>query len=92
MFCPVCGNEENEPLIVNGAKVCHKCGCVIERASVSSTDKNKSITTGSVITLILLLVLSVILGILLMQSIGFAIIFALISIFSVVFFSHRKQK
>ena len=40
MFCPVCGNEENEPMIVNGAKVCHKCGCVIEKAAPVAKPRN----------------------------------------------------
>ena len=56
MFCPVCGNEENEPMIVNGAKVCQKCGCVIEKNQINKVDNSSQIR---IIVIVVFLIIAV---------------------------------
>ena len=60
MFCPVGGNEENEPLIVNGAKVCHKCGCVIEKAEAAVKAKPKKNLIPVFICIIIIVIFNVV--------------------------------
>ena len=93
MFCPVCGNEENEPIIVNGAKVCQKCGCVIEKVKNNEAKQNKvsGVLIVSIIAIILVFIIGVfVIGRLFGGLIG--ILFSIVLTLGILFFAVMKGK
>ncbi len=94
MYCQTCGTKADEPTIINGAKVCPKCGCVIERAD-TDTNKKETITASSIFIIILLIVLSMAVGLFIVaRSIGIiaGAGISLLSIIAVVALYSKKQK
>lgn len=95
MYCQTCGTKADEPTIINGAKVCPKCGCVIERAD-TDTNKKETITASLIfVIIILLIVLSMAVGLFIVaRSIGIiaGAGISLLSIIAVVALYSKKQK
>jgi len=89
MFCPVCGNEENEPIIVNGAKVCQKCGCVIEKVKNNEAKQNK--VSGIIIVSIIAIILVFIIGVIFFGGLG-GILFSIVLALGILFFAVMKGK
>ena len=89
MFCPVCGNEENEPMILNGAKVCQKCGCVIEKVKNNEAKQNK--VSGILIVSIIAIILVFIIGVIFFGGLG-GILFSIVLTLGILFFAVMKGK
>ncbi len=92
MFCPVCGNEENEPMILNGAKVCQKCGCVIEKVKNNEAKQNK--VSGIIIVSIIAIILVFIIGVFVIGGLGgirFSIVLIVLTL-GILFFAVMKGK
>lgn len=89
MFCPVCGNEENEPMILNGAKVCQKCGCVIEKVKNNEAKQNK--VSGILIVSIIAIILVFIIGVFVIGGL-IGILFSIVLALGIFFFAVMKGK
>ena len=89
MFCPVCGNEENEPMILNGAKVCQKCGCVIEKVKNNEAKQNK--VSGIIIVSIIAIILVFIIGVIFFGGL-IGILLSIVLALGILFFAVMKGK
>ncbi len=64
MFCPTCGSEIEEMIEHNGAKICPKCGCVVEIIEQTNEDETPHNELSSKLAVCGIVLAGVLLGLL----------------------------